>query len=309
MIVPDSNVYGKYARMTAIADFVELLAVSSRPLSKADLADAIRDSNWPVEELIQTPTDATGEDEDIGQDEAVDAADRVFALLQERLDLLGNKYPFKIDRSRLLFAEAIALTTGYPYVAILAIAVAHSYRIPTGLYPERIFEDTVAEVMQSRALETANLGKIRRAAGTFEDAVMQGGTAIGLAPTPAAGVHNVYAHDEKADVLCHFTWGDTRAGTWCLIGQVTCGISESWRSKMAEPAPGAWSKFLNVQPDPLVFLAVPHHVEARQMQKLVQDSQGIVLDRIRLTQYKTDVSDAEDQLVWVVIQTPIEFGT
>ena len=92
-----------------------------------------------------------------------------------------------------------------------------------------------------------------------------------------------------------------------MIGQATCAKSESWKPKLAEPRPDPWRLMLGVvQPPPWVFLAVPYHVSNDYLLKLVQDGQGIVLDRVRLARFKTLVSEDEQRLVESMLGAELE---
>ena len=58
MIEPDPDWYGSYARRSAIADYLELLALAGKSLTVEDLADRIRDNRWTssLGERIGVPT-------------------------------------------------------------------------------------------------------------------------------------------------------------------------------------------------------------------------------------------------------------
>jgi hypothetical protein len=105
------------------------------------------------------------------------------------------------------------------------------------------------------------------------------------------------AQDENVDTIAHVHWDDRRPGTWCFIGQVTCAISDEWEKKLDEPKPATWASLLHVTPKPMVFLAVPHHVETSYMEKLLQSERGIVIDRLRLVMNLNGVDGPKRKLV------------
>ncbi len=302
MLVIDLDLYGRYARFSAIADFLELLALGGAPTTEDQLAEHISDADWAVGELFL----AEGETRPLARqrEDAKDQARSVYSTLEERLEVLGDKWPFRFDGSRLVSLGREPRAD--PYVALLSITLTHAYDLAAPHAPEVVFEDTVADVFGRRDLLVSNFGRVARGAANFEQALAAAGTAVRLMPTPEAAVRKVGAQDEKVDTLCHMWWGDARPGLWCLIGQATCAKSEEWEKKIKEPAPNAWSKLLNVEPWPLPFLAIPHHVEGLHLAKLVQDSVGVVFDRLRLVNFKEGVRADEATLIDSVMEAEIE---
>jgi hypothetical protein len=158
----------------------------------------------------------------------------------------------------------------------------------------------------SRGLQAVNVGAISREGHDFRETVRRSGTAVGLQPTPTAGVTLTYAKEDGVDALAHLPWGDHRAGAWVFLGQATCGKSDSWAGKMGEPKPPTWKLLLNCGVLPLAFLAVPHHVEPSHWAKLTQDHGKVVLDRIRLVRFRTEVTLAEAAIIDAVLSVGIE---
>lgn len=302
MLVIDFDIYGRYARFSALADFLELLALRGGAPKEEKLAELISDADWSIAEAFL----AEGETRPLARrrEDAKDQARSVFAALEERAELLGDKWPFRLDGSGIVGDGRDPRSD--PYVALLSITLAHAYGLATPNTPEDVFEDTVADVFGHRDLLVSNFGRVARGAATFEEALMAAGVDVRLMPTPEAAVRKVYAQDDKVDTLCHLWWGDARVGLWCLIGQATCAKSEEWEKKIKEPSPYAWSKLLNVEPFPLPFLAIPHHVEGGHLSKLVQDSLAIVVDRLRLVNFKAGARADETTLIDAVMATEIE---
>jgi hypothetical protein len=293
-IEPTVDIYGRYARASALADYLEVLALNGLVTKRALLSDYINDSDWNMEELVVDYPQS--DSDDLSQEETDDAADRVFALLEERSSLLGDAYPFAFRGSSVRL-KARRDAERDPYTALLATTVLHSYQIPTTPPPTHVFEETVTEVMRGRIDPTVCFSRIRAERASFSTALVAAGAQLDLAVAPGSAPTKRYAVDEKADTLSHLSWGDRRPGNWTYIGQVTCAKSERWDEKLCEPSASSWGDLLNVMPSPLCFLAVPHHVEWGYLHKLVNDRQRIVIDRLRLAKFKGVVSPDETSLV------------
>jgi len=232
-------------------------------------------------------------------------ANRVFDVLDERLDLLGDHWPFEV------IDDALTLKSGAeprssPYVALLAITLAHAHKMEIDVDPKQVLEAAVAETLGSRGLKAVDVGAVSREEGDFRATVMRCGVAVGLQPTPHDAVTLAHANEEGVDSLAHLPWGDGRPGAWTFLGQATCGKSDRWNAKIAEPKPAAWKQMLSVGILPLPFLAVPHHVEMSHMAKLVQDNGSLVLDRIRLSRYRESVSSDEARIIDAVLSVGVE---
>lgn len=298
-IEPDIDAYGTYARVSAMADFLELVAVSESRVLRADVVDYISDVSWGsrVAELFISPdslaTDPKSRGEGLG-DDADDAVDRIFLLLNGRATILGGIYPFHIDcRSR--WIEAVDNSPN-PYLVLLCTTIAHALGVPVDRDPKVIFEDTVTRALRCAGHESLNFAQFRRNSADFESAVMNAGRAIGLAPRPAAAWRSARAQDAGCDVLAHVASGYTPGrseGAWTLIGQVTCGRSDTWKQKLFDVEVPAWRDRLGVVLPPQAFLAIPHHAEANHLRTLVNNNERLVLDRMRLVTMLEDVSSDE----------------
>jgi hypothetical protein len=315
-IQPTIDAYGRYARASNLADHLELLALQDQPLSRTALADLISDRTWvaKLDELFEGGAlrprgdfEEPDEEEDsgTGEEQGVTQAGRVFDVLEERSDLLGEMYPFLVD-DELRIRHSFATTRESPYVALLAITLAHAHGVDTDHDPKRVLEDVVVAALEARGLAAVNVGAISREGHAFHETVRRSGVALGLRPTPEAAVTLTHAKEEGVDALAHLPWEDRRTGAWIFLGQATCGKSDGWSAKMAEPKPETWRLMLNSGIRPLPFLAVPHHVESMQWAKLVQDRNGIVLDRVRLTRFHGDLTPAETSIIESVLSVGVE---
>src|SRR5947207_1889148 len=116
-IAADSEVYGKYARLSALSDYLEVRALLGLPLTRAGLADLISDNGWQLPDLIEPPEDFVADDLLQRLDQSRDASDRVISVLRERAEILGNHYPFEVQDSGLaLKADVDAVE--HPYLAL-----------------------------------------------------------------------------------------------------------------------------------------------------------------------------------------------
>ncbi len=310
MIEPRKDAYGAEADTTHLADYLELLALAQRPLKRATLADYLGDNNWPVRsrELYHAAGPGTvgvepSEDQlgsGPGVSPADEAAGRVFDLLADRESLLNERYPFFNDGTQLTVVDPLG-DHHRPYLALLAITVAHHYEVTVPAIPERAFEAVVATALGARGLATVDMAEVGRTSSDFRDAVRSAGEGIGVRPSPEAAPSKEQANEEGVDTVSHLSWGDTRAGHWLFIGQATCAQSGEWQRKMAEPKPGQWARLLGSVLSPLAYLAVPHHMETHQMLHLSTSDPRLVLDRIRLCRYLSSLDAAQQGILEAVL--------
>ena len=291
-IEPDVEAYGRYGRISALADSCELSSLSGRETKKSSLSDFIEDNGWNLRGLID-PTEHL-DAEFITQDDAEDAADRVWSMLQQRSQFVGDAYPFEMTSDRFRLRDAVDLQSS-PYVSLLAITIAHAYKLTPPVPAHEVFEAVVAAVFRAHVPRTVNLAQIRRDSGSFPEALERACAELDLKASPDAAPRLRYAQDEKADVISHCYLGDGRPGTWAIVGQVTCARTDDWDRKISETSSEAWRCFLGMQPPPVVYLAVPHHAEGEMIERLVTHYQRVVLDRIRIVRNKTAVREAGER--------------
>lgn len=309
----DPDTYGQYARASLLADYVELLALKRKghEVRRSIVADFLADNDWNLE-LIDLPADRQPDDGltttlSERRDDAGSAASIVFEQLMERHDVLEGRYPFEVSE------HGVSLRPDFDhesssYVAALAITIAHAFRVLPLTKVAPLFERMVTAVLRDRGLRSVCLAEVRRSGQSFEDALIDACEAVGLKATPNAAPTLVHAHDEGVDVICHLGWdGPTlRAGTWGFIGQATVGRSDTWLRKIKEPSPSSWARRIGTRIRPLPFLAVPHHVEQPTMVKLTDDADAMVLDRLRLVQFKEDVVGDEQDVIRAVAGEDVE---
>ena len=308
---PEPDTYGQYARASLLADYTELLALKGITAKWSDVADFLADNEWNLE-LIQGTVEENGAPQrslslSEMRDDAGAAASIVFDQVAERHDALGDRYPFDISEYGISLTGGVNLEES-AYVALLALTIAHAFDLQstTDLAPR--FERAVTRVMEYQGLRSVGLAEIRRGGLPFNDVLRQACDAVGLRANPGGAPTLTHAHDEKVDVLCHFAWEDDvlRPGAWAFVGQATVGQSDSWFRKIKEPSPLAWMRRIGSRVAPLPFLAVPHHVEQPTMEKLTVDGNAIVLDRLRLARFKTEVDGEERATILAVTEEDVE---
>lgn len=294
LIDPRIDVYGKDGRTGALADLIEFRAIKSHGMAVADLADLINNLGWttkPTRQII------TGNPEDEDSDSL---AEQTFSLLDERREVLGDRYPFRVAFGQLRVKDGFDLVTS-PYVAVLAITIAHAWNVDCGtVTPEAALESIVAAALQTK-MPAVGLGTADRNGTSFVDNLRDGAACVGLTASPNPVPRRVKAKDGGVDTLAGHVWADRRAGHWVFIGQVTCGQTGTWADKLNEPKPALWKEYLQELLPPQRFLAVPHHVDRAFFHMLQKQDEGLVIDRLRLVLALDAITDAVSPVVNAVL--------
>ena len=307
---PELNTYGPYARASLLADYVELLALKGDPVKRATLADYLADNDWNLG-LIQSPesdrVDAESSDLSEQLDEAQEVASVVFRQIDERREVLAERYPFEVTNDAVALDCRVDLEAN-AYAAVLALTIAHAFGVSSMHRPYEMFERIVLKVLQTRGLSSTGLAMHRREGRSFEAALQIACEEVGLKADPDAAPRRARAHDEGVDILCHIGWEEgLRPGTWGYSSaMVTVGRSDSWERKINEPSPDQWKLFTGTWVPPSPFLAVPHHVERPTMEFLTSKSGAIVLDRLRLVGFKNGIEAGERDIIQAVIGEDVE---
>lgn len=291
VIEPNIDIYGKYARISALADYIEIAALADIRITEASLADMIVDNEWvrrPVRQFI-TPENVN---EDPGE-----LSKNIFALLRERRAVLGDTYPFEEAGKSLRKRADTPEPVECRYTALLALTAVHAWKIPCSVKPEPTLEHVVMSVLVELGLDAINIGATDRDGG-FKDAVINGGQHLGLQPMSDPMPRSKSAKDAGVDTLAGAVWRDGRpGGHWIFIGQVTVAQSSQWKVKLAQPEPPRWAKFLQEPLHPQAFLAVPHHVEIDYLRELLESQRGLILDRLRIVSRKAANTTDEVALI------------
>lgn len=300
-IEPDIDIYGKYARASALADYVEVAALKGKRITRAALADRIVDNEW-----VTRPRRQFLHAEDPEEDPA-SWAEGVFNLFSERQAQLGDLYPFEQQGSALRAKGNLSEPTTEPYVSLLALTVVHAWKLPSPVDPEPTLEAVVASALIAKGLCSVNVGATDRGTG-FTAAVHQGARALGLRPMHDPKPRSRRAKDEGVDTLAGIVWRDNRpAGNWIFIGQATISKSNDWKVKLSQPEGPRWATFLQEPLHPQAFLAVPHHVEEEYLRELLVPQRGIVIDRLRLVRAKPENTMNEATIIKAMLSASVDW--
>ena len=263
VIEPNIDRYGKYARSSALADYLELAALAGKRITRDRLEDLIEENEWARRPKRQyyTPNQ---------EPDPAAWSDSVFSVVADRRAALVDRYPFE-ERGRAVRVVDAALDRGASeYLAVLAITVVHAWGLPAPVDPEEVLEELVAGVLENLGLAVSRMGTLDREAGGFRETLKAGGTALGLRPSPDPRPVSRRAKDAGVDTLGGVVWRDgRRAGQWLFLGQATVAQSHEWERKLSEPQPPRWARYLQEPLLPQAFLAVPHHVEDDHMDDLL----------------------------------------
>jgi hypothetical protein len=290
--------YGADARICAVADSAEMRVFASGQLRIGELEDQLRDNRITLEPQLSSMPGSGDEDDDEGIERvaSMSANDSalVFDAFRERQQILRNLYPFDVTDSALVWRPRGRTKN---YLALLGISWAHAVGLKRTPTVERTFERVVLAALAARRLKVDELRKGEGFAGTFPARLEGMAVRLGMTSNAQAAIYRCAANDEGADVVSVHDWGDKRQGRWWAVGQATCGRSEMWKSKLAEPEGHTWANWLSENHPPSTFLAVPHHVQQSVLYRLTQGGRGFVLDRLRLVLCHHTVSKAERELI------------
>lgn len=283
--------YGKFARFTNIADILEMAARKGRRVNKSKVEAWLKDLG------VTAKRDLLLEEGQLSMTEAVDL---VFDVLDERSSILGNLYPFSTSRGVLSCLRRAPCT----YYDILGLTLAHAHRIATKHAPTDLFEKVVEAALEETGWKAAQVGEGRT---TFRTTLAKAGSAIGVATSPDAAVHSRAANDEGADVIARLPmFRDERDTHFLVVGQATIEKSTGWEKKANEVKPRRWRKYLGSELEPVRFFAVPHHVESLSFAKVVEGTECIVLDRLRLAQMLRSPPKGTRTIWNAVAREPVE---
>ena len=317
-ILLDLNSYGKYARRSFVADFIEVTAWR-RLVRIAEVADLLadRDQRLPLEQFVDLesiePQDGGAEDSEPArtdrgetQRRAQEDARLVFDIIQQRSRVLGSLYPYVVDASEV--RRSIRTVGGYDVA--LSLTLRHAVHSDIDVANE--FEDYVTACLTAQRWIVFPLGaRIRSMKGAqarkFGRAIAMARKALSL---PARGVGRVprKVQDRGADLLARIPPADARTGCRTFIVQATVGSSESWYGKLLETHDSDWSEYIGDPLRPLVTLAIPYHAEREYLEMLVKNGNNrTVWDRLRLVAHNPPLSDPVFQRAREVLEVGAEW--
>lgn len=290
---------------TTLCDWAELKALSQRS-GQFRLNDLRRlwDKSREREETDPEGLSVREEDTDLdaiaGSDE-----DRFFDSIEgeigERIDALGNNYPFRILSGSRLSVVGPPTEGGFMYLFCLFLSYANGKELLDGNWAPRI-DNGVRDLFQACSTLAAaaevngcgiSFGWPRPGNEPFLEKLKQVYEMFGegrVVDAPRPGV-SPYVKDEEIDVIAWRPRADRAAGTVYLLGQVASG--ENWEGKSIKGGPidsfhQNW--FTRLPPSmamPAIF--IPHAVPPVQMSgtrrerlEAITARFGTVFDRLRL---------------------------
>ncbi|MEU8608448.1 hypothetical protein AB0C29_10660 [Actinoplanes sp. NPDC048791] len=294
------DVYGTYARASALADYLEVAAVQGIRITKDGLADIAEQLNWSRKSrrAIIVESDDPADDPDAWPEEA-------FTALSERQDILRDKYPFALRSTYLKYDKSIDPRDS-PYIGLLALTVIHAWKLTCSVRPTDRLEAIAADVLRGKQLQVAGMGTADRGGVGFVENLSLAAKSVGLNAALNPVPRKRSAKDAGVDTLAAFTWKDGRRGHWVMIGQVTCAKSNEWKMKLNQAEPGTWRSYLQEPLDPQPFLVIPHHIEARMLEDLLSSGRGLVLDRLRLTEGKSANSIEDITMIEALLAAQVQ---
>jgi len=298
-IPPRLDIDAADERRPMLADLVEQEVLRGGKMSRARLATWVRKAGM-LRQLYETyetvraggsaaeaeATDSIDDDRKDGAepgpyDAANQAADRVFAQLEERARCLGDRYPFRLTESELLRAEG---TSSEGYELLLMLSIAHRYAVKVeGVQLDRLFERLVAQCLPALGFRVKHFGTAATRSGSFKERVDTAAKDLGLCARWRSDRAQARrrANDAGVDVLGRLGAGDGRGGDWVLFAQTTVARSEDWDKKASEALHSSLRGVFEDHPR-IAALAVPYHVATDRLLDLARNFEIVVFDRIRL---------------------------
>ena len=86
------------------------------------------------------------------------------SVTRERVDVLGNSYPFEVVEERLQLKAGMDPLEN-AYVALLGITVSHAYGLSDDPAPHDVFEDVVEQALKARLEYAVNFGRVKKRSG------------------------------------------------------------------------------------------------------------------------------------------------
>lgn len=308
--------YGRYARPGALCDYLELLAWAGHTFSAEEVADFVRDSEYTGllrdqiasdldQGALDTDTPDAGQDLSESVDAAADVVSNTLAEFYERREMLQDGYPYSVGRSSRGIIVRNDGQSHCPYDSLLTLSIAHATRATvTGIELTTLFEQIVEASFESFGIRTALLNN---GAKDYPSKVQQAARHVGLSVNVANASYRQRTIDDGTDLISNFWSSDARPGGVQLIGQATCAKSDEWRNKMTEPKPAHWSKMMGTGPEPIRYLAVPHHVDSRYRRYLLErENNTDIVDRLRLALPERDLLTDESRVCDYVYSQQVE---
>jgi hypothetical protein len=230
------------------------------------------------------------------------ATGEVHKEIMRRADLLGDAYPFKIEKNQLLYNGGKSQF----YEFCLAISRAPDITSGDNVNLPRYFERICALLVKlylGHSSDCIHVGtpRDRKIGSTFFEAmkkihlvtqewVWDAITDFGNAPQTTG--------DEGLDFIAWKDTPDKRKGKLFIIGQCACG--DDWKNKFNDltlPKLKKWFHPLSYVDPPVRAFAVPHHLSEMNLTN-AQNEAGLVFDRARLSIIAEAFSNDSELVKW-----------
>jgi len=208
-----------------------------------------------------------------------------FSQLKKRAEILGTKYPFKVDDSYIVTSQTIEDSV---YIQLLFLTPKSGISTQGKIYnldvASKLFEDIAEQSLQTffgANTQTLNFGFPSKSDRPAEFAA----AVKWLSEKTNIRLGNAYRPPRKKDGgVDLFVWKsfpDKRPGIPIML--VQCTIKDDFINKIGDIDLKLWANWLSSDIEPLVALAVPGVVTKDEIWREIT-TRGILLDRLRLVQ-------------------------
>jgi hypothetical protein len=208
-----------------------------------------------------------------------------FSQLKKRSEILGTKYPFKVDDSYIVTSQTIEDSV---YIQLLFLTPKSGISTQGKIYnldvASKLFEDIAEQSLQTffgANTQTLNFGFPSKSDRPAEFAA----AVKWLSEKTNIRLGNAYRPPRKKDGgVDLFVWKsfpDKRPGIPIML--VQCTIKDDFINKIGDIDLKLWANWLSSDIEPLVALAVPGVVTKDEIWSEIT-TRGILLDRLRLVQ-------------------------
>jgi len=208
-----------------------------------------------------------------------------FSQLKKRAEILGTKYPFKVDDSYIVTSQTIEDSV---YIQLLFLTPKSGISTQGKIYnldvASKLFEDIAEQSLQTffgANTQTLNFGFPSKSDRPAEFAA----AVKWLSEKTNIRLGNAYRPPRKKDGgVDLFVWKsfpDKRPGIPIML--VQCTIKDDFINKIGDIDLKLWANWLSSDIEPLVALAVPGVVTKDEIWSEIT-TRGILLDRLRLVQ-------------------------
>ncbi len=304
-----------------LCDWIELKALSS-PLGEFRLASLKR--MWDVSRETED-SDPAGDidresDTDVsgvsGGDEEV-FMDSLLGEFGERIEALGNSYPFRITAGNRIVVTQPANDGGYLYLFCLFLTYANAKELLDGSWVPRV-DNEVRDLFQACSTLAA-AGEVRGCAISFGWPRPSGNPAFltklkevyrlfgeGEVVTVARKGVSPAVKDEEIDLIAWRPRADKAAGTEYLLGQVASGDNWMGKSILGGPINNFHRNWFTHSPASAVStrasIFIPHSVPPidvegtrKERMNIISATYGTVIDRLRLPSLAQSGADLHSQ--------------